>query len=127
MSHEDQPINGAAVFTPPELPTATADVAELGGSVEIRGFLFSERLAFGRLLKSLERNGEANGSDTLAVTDDDLFPPHLLARTVYRDGKPLMTAEQWELFGARHMSIVMDLFWTAYRTCGFDEKANAGN
>lgn len=112
----------AGGFVPPELRRVDKTVPELGGQVQVRDLLLSERLAFRRIIAALERDAVTAG-----VQAGDLMVPQLLAITVERDGRPVMSAQQWEVFGAIHNKATLDLFDVACELCGFIADAAAKN
>ena len=99
-------LNRSDIATP-SVPRETVAVPSLGGEVIVRGMLLSERLA----LFSGLRN-ETAGYGHIA---------RLLAPVVIgEDGKPLLTAEEWEAFGGTNFAEVLDLFTVARRLSGLD-------
>ena len=87
----------------PPLPKRTVDCPELGGEVVIRGLLLSDRL---RLVE------QAGGQDMGRVAQ-------LLTSTVIGpDDKPLLTAAEWEQFGAVHFEAALKLFSVAVELAG---------
>lgn len=89
----------------PALPKETVDVPALGGEVVVRGLLLSERLEWAG------NAGFAQVAKALAtcVTLDD--------------GKPALTAEEWEAFGGAHLEAAIDLFQIVKRLSGLGGEA----
>ena len=112
----------SAAFVPPELRTVDVTVPELGGALQVCDMLLSERMAFRRMLARLEKDAAPG------VEAGDLMVPQLLALAVRRpDGQRLMTAQQWEIWGATHQGAVLELFNAACKCCGFDGEDAKGN
>lgn len=96
-----------ANVTVPTLPKEAVDIAALGGEVVVRGLKLSERLA----LWGSAREGEARYAqiaDLLAVAVEDA------------EGKPLLTADEWDALGGTHMEQVLAVFDVARRLSGLD-------
>lgn len=91
----------------PVLPTRAVPVAALGGSVMVRGLLFSERMA----LFAVEAQ---------AITQ----VPRLLALTVHdADGAPVFSVDEWEAFGAAHPQEIFEVFEVAMELSGLKAEA----
>lgn len=87
------------------LPREEIEIADLGGSVIVRGLTLSERL-------DLFAGAAAAGFTHI---------PQLLAMCVLADDdKPLFTAEQWEAFGGAHLESTLTIFNVARRLAGLD-------
>lgn len=100
-------------LTLPQLPQETVTVEALGGEIILRGMLLSEHLD---LVQRREEIGYRRLSYTLA------------ACAVDEEGKPLMTVDEWERFGAMHSEQAFTLFGIANRLSGLsppEEKKSA--
>lgn len=92
----------------PVLPKQTIEVPEFGEGCEVvvRGMTLSERLQLG---------SDVNSFTSIA---------RALSWTVLdADSKPLMTFEEWDLWGASHVEASMRIFSTVSRLSGEDEDA----
>ena len=80
------------------------------GEVIVCGLRLSQRIALGR---STAKGGEGG----------DLFAARLLAASVVaKDGKPLFTEDEWDIFGAQHVADADALVAVAMRLAGFDRE-----
>lgn len=94
----------------PVLPKEAVRVESMGGTVSVRGLLFSERMAM------FAEAGE--GAQVMA------YVPRLLALTVLdMDGKAIFTAEEWEIFGAGNEADMLALMNVALRLSGLQGEA----
>lgn len=84
----------------PAVPKETVDVPALGGEVVVRGLLLSERLEWAGSA------GYAQVARALALC------------VALEDGKPALTAEEWEAFGGQHLEAAIDLFQVVKRLSG---------
>jgi hypothetical protein len=92
------------------LPKETVQVDELGGEVIVQGLKLSERFElFG------EKNAETRSGRVLAVCVRDA------------DGEPLMTMEEWEIWGATHFDAAARLVGKAMDLSGFNKAAAEKN
>ena len=90
---------------PAVMPSEPVPVASLGGEVRVVGMGLSARLAFHQPGKS--------GAEKL---------PAILAACVQDDdGQPLMTAAEWDAFGARHLEDALRLWKSVERLSGLDQ------
>jgi hypothetical protein len=106
----------------PTLPKEAVQVDGLGGEVVVRGLRLSERLQLDALnrLASAPREGEPE--DEARVRAGSLALPRVLAACVVDgDGEPLMSAAEWDIFGAKHRTEAFVLFNTAMRLSGQDQ------
>jgi len=93
------------------LPREEIEVPELGGSVIVRGVGLTYRLAM-----ATDRSSKARGVSTM------------LANCVLdADDEPLMSAEAWEAWGAKHIEASMRLADVALRLSGFNAEDTAKN
>jgi hypothetical protein len=109
----------AGEFKPAELKRKEAPLHD-GSVAFVRALLLTERLAIRRQVKKLAASS----------TEDDLvlMIPRLLAVAVVdEDGEALMTAEQWDIYGAAHAGLVLELFNTASELSGFSTEAAEKN
>ena len=91
------------------------EVPALGGSVAVVQMGLATRLAAESVATKQDRNDPAGVYATI---------PHVLAGCVLdAEGAPLMTPEQWSLFGVKHRNEVIDLFNAAMRLSGVGEDA----
>lgn len=92
----------------PTLPKQTIEVPELGEGAEVvvRGMTLSERLQLGS-----DVNSFASIARCLSWTVLDA------------DNKPLMTFEEWDLWGASNVDAAMRIFSAVSRLSGQDEEA----
>lgn len=85
----------------PALPKETADVPALGGEVVVRGMLLSERIELWSGDVTHQRIAQA------------------LAKCVsLDDGKPALTADEWEAFGGQYLDEAIRLFNVVTRLSG---------
>lgn len=90
----------------PSLPKEAKQVDALGGEVVVRGLLLSDRLA----LAINNTKPYSNIAETLARTVMD------------EEGEPIYTADEWEIFGAKHAEAAFELFAIAQRLSGMGEE-----
>ena len=93
------------------------EVPALGGSVAVVQMGLGTRLAAESVASKQDRNDPASVYSTI---------PHVLAGCVVdADGMPLMSAEQWSIFGASqsNRAAAIELFNTAMRLSGVSEDA----
>ena len=90
----------------PSLPKEAVDVPALGGEVVVRGMTLSERLdlwsgsvSYAQIAKAL----------AVCVSLDD--------------GKPALTADEWEAFGGANLAAAIDLFDVVKRLSGLGDDA----
>jgi hypothetical protein len=107
-----------------ELPRETVTIEAFGGDVLVRGMDITEMLRFmaakRRLATPLEGETEI-AADERSVAQS---VPFALSMVVLADdGLPLYTEAQWRTWGARHASVVLELFSVAMRLSGNDPGA----
>lgn len=86
-------------------------VEALGGSVAVIQMSLGTRLAAEDIANSHERGDPRVLHQTI---------PLVLADCVLdADGRPLMSAEQWSIFGGENRNVAIDLFNVAMRLSGF--------
>jgi len=90
----------------PSLPKEAVDVPALGGEVVVRGMLLSERIELW------------SGSVTYAQV-----AKALAACVSLDDGKPALTADEWEAFGGQHLDDAIALFSVVKRLSGLGTEA----
>lgn len=107
----------AADFKPPALASEPFTLPD-GTEVKVRALRLTERLAVRR-----------QASDTKATEDTLLLMvPKLLAMSVVdEDGKPLMSADQWDDYGSAHPRTAFDLFNKASELSGFSSEGAEKN
>lgn len=90
---------------PPRLPEEEVAVSALNDTVLVRGLGFTRAMYYALNIKP----------------NDGQYVAPLLAETVFAaDGDPLFTAAEWEAFGAKHTTDVLDLYKAARRLSGLD-------
>lgn len=106
-------------ITLPVLPKEAVPVEELGGEVVVRGMLLSQRLANDTLNRTLRQPREGESEEQARARAGSVVIPRVLSQCVV-DGSdaPLMTQEEWDVFGAAHDSAVYRLFNVAMRLSG---------
>jgi hypothetical protein len=109
----------AGEFKPTELQRKEATLHD-GSVAFVRALRLTERLHIRRQVSKLD-----------ASTDEGalvLMIPRLLAVAVVDgDGNALLTAEEWDDYGAAHAGLVLDLFNTASELSGFSSEAAEKN
>ena len=113
----------AANAPAPELASEEIDCPPLGGSVKVRALWLSQRLSLEQRIGKL-RTKHADEPDAAVYA----VIPDLLAIAVV-DGKdqPVYSRTRWEIFGANHTALALELFNTAWRLSGMsgdDAKKN---
>lgn len=94
-------------------------VEALGGSVAVIQMGLATRLAAEAVATRQDRSDPASVYVTI---------PHVLAGCVVdADGMPLMSPEQWSVFGAMHREVAIDLFNTAMRLSGIGDESAEKN
>lgn len=88
----------------PTLPREVVSVDSLGGGVVVRGMLLSERLQWTAEYDDQARFEQAAKALACCVVDDD--------------GAPLLTVDEWQAHGARHMEECLRLFEVVRRFSG---------
>jgi hypothetical protein len=107
------------MFTPPVLKREPYTLPD-GTDVEVRALLLTERLAVRRQVTELTAGKGVEESLVLMV-------PKLLAMSVELDRKPLMTAAQWDEYGASYPTETMELFNKSSDLSGFNVGAAEKN
>lgn len=107
------------MFTPPVLKREPYTLPD-GTEVEVRALLLSERLSIRRQVAELTAGKGIEDSLFLMV-------PRLLAVAVELNRKPLMTAPQWDEYGASYSTETMELFNKASDLSGFNVGAAEKN
>ena len=113
-----------AAVKSPVLPKEAVQVDALGGEVIVRGLLASERMwlteqAIGRIQADDAQPAAADATDELGIPYQRI--PRVLAQVVsLDDGKPLYTADEWQVFGGQHPGALLDLYGVAKRLSGMD-------
>lgn len=101
-------------ITLPTLHKEAVPVPALGGDVIVRAMLASENLALGEEARRSQQTGSAFGDEYMLV-------PRLLSKVVIdADGEPLMTAQEWQVFGGSNPGVIYELFSIARRLSGGD-------
>lgn len=88
----------------PILPQESLMISELGGdgAVTVVGIRFGQKIA----LSALPASQQATGMLAMAVVDDD--------------GGPLMSADDWDVFGSLHEDAFISLLQAARRVSGIE-------
>ncbi len=90
---------------PPRLPEEEVAVPAFDDTVLVRGLGFTRAMHYALNIKP----------------NDGQYVAPLLAETVFAgDGDPLFTAAEWEAFGAKHTTDVLELYKAARRLSGLD-------
>ena len=109
----------AGKFKPAELQRKEATLHD-GSVAFVRALRLTERLQIRRQV------GELAGSSTEGALV--LMIPRLLAIAVVdEDGKALMSAYEWDDYGAAHAGLALELFNTASELSGFSSEAAEKN
>lgn len=93
-------------------PTRTVSVPELGGEVVVRPLRLSQRLELSA------RDAQANGD---ARHQYDHVSALLAYSVVDRNGEPIYSAEEWEVFGAQYLASVLKLWQEVYAVSGLNQ------
>lgn len=104
----------AGSVPPPVLPFEEVDCPPLGDAVKVRALKLTQRLALENRVSALRAKNPDNAeSATYAVI------PELLTIAVV-DGKdqPVYSIDRWEVFGANHPALTLELFNVAWRLSG---------
>jgi len=109
----------AGKFKPAELQRKEATLHD-GSVAFVRALRLTERLQIRRQV------GELAGSSTEGALVY-MIPRLLAVAVVDEDGKALMSAEQWDVYGAAHPGLVLDLFNDASELSGFSSEAAEKN
>jgi len=91
------------------------DVESLGGAVAVVEMTLTARLEIEKATKALKENAAESVYATIPLV--------LAVCVVDADGEPLMSAEQWQVFGSRNREVAVHLFNTAMAFSGFGEDA----
>ena len=113
----------AAQVPPPELPFEDVPCPPLGGTVRVRALWLSQRLALEQRIVKL-RNKHADEPDAAVYA---VIPDLLAIAVVDAKDQPVYSRTRWEIFGAIHTAIALELFNTAWRLSGMsgeDAKKN---
>lgn len=107
----------------PELAFEDVDCPPLGGAVRVQALWLSQRLGIeGKIARLRTKNPEDPDSALYAAI------PELLAIAVVDvQGNPVYSRNRWEVFGANHTALALELFNTAWRLSGMsgeDAKKN---
>lgn len=112
----------------PVLPKEAVQVEALGGEVIVRGMLLSERLQNDRLNAEARKPVDGETEEQGRARAGGLIVPRVLHQCVVDpDGASLMTADEWDQFGALHRADVFRLFNVAMRLSGQDLEAAEKN
>lgn len=112
----------AASIAAPVLPSEEVQCAPLGGAVKVRALMLTQRLGIEQRVQHLRAKGEEGGGATYAV-----IPEVLAMAVVDAKDQPIYTRARWEIFGAEHTALALELFNTAWRLSGLsgeDAKKN---
>lgn len=110
----------------PTLPKEVAQVPGIG-EVIVRGLLMSEQMAItAAALNEKAQPGETD--DQARLRARSMRVALTLSKTVILDdGKPLWTAEEWDVFGSRNPDAALDIYNVANRLNGEDDEASEKN
>lgn len=100
------------MFKPPVLKREPYTLPD-GTEVEVRALLLTERLAVRRQVAELTAGKGVEESLVVMV-------PRLLAMSVELDRKPIMSAAEWDEYGATYATETLELFNKASDLSGFN-------
>lgn len=107
----------------PVLRKQTVEVPALGGAVIVRGMYLSEVMETRELVRASNSPADGEKPEQVAARVGALACAHTLAKTVgLADGRPLWSFQEWEVFGAQHVSDVLRLFDVARSLSGLDSE-----
>ena len=107
-------VISAGDLPPPALPFEDIACEPLGGAVRVRALLLSQRLAMESRVTSLRaKNPDNPDAATYAV-----IPEMLAISCVDAKGQPVYSINRWEIFGAQHTALALELFNVAWRLSG---------
>lgn len=110
----------AADFKPPARPSEQFTLPD-GSEITVRALSLTQRLVVRRQVTALTDGKSAEEAIEFMV-------PRLLAIAVVdEDGKPLMTAEQWEDYGSVNPTAALQLFNKASELSGFSSEGAEKN
>lgn len=103
----------------PQLPQQIEPCEELGGDVVVRGLLLSKRMEIDEINDKAKVPLEGETDEEARTRAGKLVIPRTLHACVVDDeGEPVLSPEQWDVFGGAHRATTYRLFEVALRMCG---------
>jgi hypothetical protein len=103
----------------PTLPQQIEPCEELGGDVIVRGLLLSKRMELDEINDKAKEPLEGETDEQARTRAGKLVVPRTLHACVVDDeGQPLLSMDQWDIFGGAHRATTFRLFEIALRMCG---------
>lgn len=103
----------------PKLPQQIEPCDELGGDVIVRGLLLSKRMELDEINDKAKEPLEGETDEQARTRAGKLVVPRTLHACVVDDeGHPLLSMDQWDIFGGAHRATTFRLFEIALRMCG---------
>lgn len=116
-------VISAADLPAPTLPSEEIDCPPLGGKVRVRALLLSQRLGMDAKIAQLRaKHPDAPDAAIYAVIAEMLT----LAVVDAKD-RPVYSINRWEIFGAQHTALALELFNAAWRLSGMSGEAAKKN
>jgi hypothetical protein len=115
-------INAAGVAAP-VLPYEDVPCPPLHGAVRVRALMLTSRLAIEQKVARLR----AKNPDDPDGAAYGVIPEVLSIAVVDAKDQPIYSRTRWEIFGAQHTALTLELFNTAWRLSGMsgdDAKKN---
>ncbi|WP_431512614.1 hypothetical protein [Variovorax sp. DAIF25] len=108
----------------PVLPQQIEPCEPLGGDVVVRGLLMSERMALDDLNEKAAKPLEGESEEQARTRAGKLIVPRMLNACVVDDeGMPVLSMDEWDVFGGAHRRLTFHLFGIALRLSGRDPEA----
>lgn len=103
----------------PKLPEQIEPCDELGGDVIVRGLLLSRRMELDEINDKAKEPLEGETDEQARTRAGKLVVPRTLHACVVDDeGHPVLSMDQWDIFGGAHRATTFRLFEIALRMCG---------
>lgn len=103
----------------PKLPQQIEPCPELGGDVVVRGLLLSERMELDEINEKAKAPLEGETDEQARTRAGKLVVPRTLHACVVDDeGQPVLSVDQWDIFGGAHRGTTFRLFEIALHMCG---------
>lgn len=112
----------AASVPAPVLPFEEFDCPPLGGKVKVRALLLTQRMGIQQRVADLQARQPDHAEAANAVI------PEVLTVCVV-DGKdlPVYSRNRWDIFGAQHAALTLELFNAAWRLSGLSGESAKKN
>jgi hypothetical protein len=107
----------------PTLPFEEVPCEPLGGAVRVRALLLSQRLAMESKVSSLRAKHPDNPEEATYI----VIPEMLSIAVVDAKDQPIYSVHRWEVFGAQHTALALELFNVAWRLSGMSGEAAKKN